>query len=182
MTKLASTLLFVSMFGYSAYAQDTAAASATAPGPGFTDGQIVEILTTINEGELDAAKMANKKAAQPEVKEFAKTMMAEHKKNKKDTKDLAKRLKIDIKKSDASKALKADAKNSNKSLKDAEKAGFDKAYIAQQMSMHEKALKTLDENLIPSAKNPDLKAHLERTRASVSTHLSHAQALQSKML
>ena len=43
------------------------------------------------------------------------------------------------------------------------KSGFDKAFIIQQIAIHEKALKTIKGTLIPSAKDAEFKAHLEKT-------------------
>lgn len=149
---------------------------------GLSDGEIANVLSTINEGEVDAAKMAKDKASNPEVKAFAKMMLDEHKKNEKDTEKLVKKIKSDKKDSDIAKALKADAKTANEALGRVTKEQFDKAYIQQQISMHEKALDKLSNMLIPGAQNPELKSHLEKTRGAVQSHLEHAKSLNSKLM
>ena len=147
----------------------------------MTERQVIKVLTTINEGEIEAAEMAEKKAVHGDVKSYAKTMKSEHEKNKEDTKNLAKKNNFEADESDLAKALKEDAKRLNKELKDNDKANFDRAYVAQQIKMHETALKTLDEELLPSAKNKELKDHLTKTRGAVAMHLDHAKELQSKV-
>lgn len=145
------------------------------------DTQIAKILLTINDGEIDAAKVAKRQAQNKEVKDFASMMKDEHEKNMKETKKLAMDNKIKPEDSDASKALKDEAEKSNKDLKRQDKKAFDLAYMKQQVEMHEKALAKLRDELIPAAQNPDFKAHLEKTQAAVSEHLEHAKALQSKL-
>ena len=146
-------------------------------GISLTDAQIGKIMITINEGEMDAAKLAKSKAQSNKVKEFAKMMTAEHKKNEDDVKNISKRIKGE-EESDLAKTLKEDAKNSNKELQKNDKTTFDHAYIEQQIMMHEKALSTLSDTLIPNATDADLKSHLQRTHAAVEKHLEHAKKLK----
>ena len=147
----------------------------------LSDGQIVEVLETVNEGEIDAATIARDRAQNPAVQQFAKDMQAQHQTNKKDTKELAKQNKIDDKDSGLADALEKEADALNKTLKRAQLNGFDKVYMAQQVAMHEKALSTLRDNLIPFAQSDALKTHLEKTAAAVAMHLEHAKKLQSEL-
>ncbi len=145
------------------------------------DTQIAKILLTINEGEIDAGKVAKSNAQSKAVKDFAAMMVDQHEKNVRETKDLAKRNKINPEDNDTAKMLYEDSKNANRDLKRQGKADFDRAYVKQQIMMHEKALSTLDDTLIPSAQNSEIRAHLEKTRAAVSQHLEHARDLQTKL-
>lgn len=159
----------IMVLSHFAFAQTTA----------LSQEQIAKVLVTINEGEIDAAKLAEKKAQKSDTKEFAKSMIDEHKKNEAETKKLFSRMKIAMADSDLSKSLKEDAKKTNKELKDTDKANFDKAYMDSQVAMHEKALNTLNQTLIPNAKNPDLIDHLKKTQAAVEEHLQHARAMDA---
>lgn len=146
-----------------------------------SDGEIANALTTINEGEIDAAKIADGRAQNKEVKDFAKMMREQHKENMKATKRVAKENDIKMKEGDLSRNLKDEAKQSNKALKENEKSAFDKAYLRQQIAMHEKALTTLNETLIPNAKDAEFKVHLEKTRDDVAKHLDHAKSIEAKI-
>ncbi|MBC7741570.1 MAG: DUF4142 domain-containing protein, partial [Bdellovibrionaceae bacterium] len=57
----------------------------------------------------------------------------------------------------------------------------DNAYVNQQVTMHEKALSTLNDTLIPQASSAELKSHLEKTRGAVSMHLDHAKKMQAQL-
>jgi putative membrane protein len=172
MKKHLSLLIIPALFTMGAYAEDAAK---------LTDGQIDKVLITINEGEIEAAKMATKRADKPQVKEFAKMMLDTHNENVKETKKVATENQITAKDSKLSGILKTDAMTANKDLKSAEKAHFDLAYVNQQIMMHEKALQTLNNTLIPAATDPEFKAHLEKTRTAVAEHLDHAQKLKTQL-
>lgn len=145
------------------------------------DTQIAKIAIVLNDGEVDAAKIARNKVTHPEVKSFATIILDDHKKNIKETKDLAKREKFTPEGSDLSKSLTEEIKQSNKNLKKTNKASLDRAYIDQQVMMHEKALQTFDTILIPQAQNAALKEHLQKTREAVSGHLAQVKQLQTQL-
>lgn len=157
-------------------------AFAQTANPGLSDGEIAKVLVTINQGEVDAAKIAKDKAQNAEVKAFAKMMIDDHKKNEAETKKLIKSLKSDTKDNDIAKSIETNAHNANDELKKADKTAFDKAYLAQQITMHEQALDKLTNMLIPGAKDAAFKAHLEKTRGAVQSHLEHAKTLNSKLM
>lgn len=105
----------------------------------------------------------------------------EHKQNKKETKTVADKNKLDTKDSDLFKSLKDDHKAGKKDLKKNDKSAFDKAYVDMMVTGHEKVLATLDNSLIPNAQNTDLRNHLMKTRGAVAAHLDHAKKLQMGM-
>ncbi|MES3036442.1 MAG: DUF4142 domain-containing protein [Bdellovibrionota bacterium] len=154
---------------------------AQAPAATLNDAQVAMVLVEINEGEVDAGQIAKDKVQLPEVKKFAKDMIDEHKANKKTLKELADKGDFDPKKSDLAKSIKEEAKASNKELKKSGKDVFDKAFLAQQITMHEKALTLIKDTLLPNTKNPALREHLEKTQASVQMHLEHAKELSAKL-
>jgi putative membrane protein len=156
----------------------SAFAAAHAATPALNDGQIAKVLMTVNEGEIEAGELAEDKAKRPEVKDFAKMMISQHKQNKKDTKGLAENNKLDTKKSDLMKSIEQDNKTAKKDLKEADAKSFDKAYVDAMVNGHEKVLALLDNTLIPAAQNAALRDHLTKTRGAVAAHLDHAKKLQ----
>ncbi len=145
------------------------------------DSQIAKIVMTIDDSEIDAGKLARKHAQSQEVKDFAQMMVDRHETNMKATKEFAKKNKIKPEDNDTAKALKEEAKLAEKDLKRQDKTAFDRAYMKNQISMHEKALATLKDSLIPSAQNSDFKAHLEKVASHVAEHLAHAKTIETKL-
>lgn len=156
-------------------------AHAQAPAPSIPDTQIAKIVMTIDEGEIHAGKVAKKHAQNQEVKAFATMMVDRHETNKKELKHFAKKNKIKPEDSDLAKSLKEEAKTAEKDLKRQEKTAFDRAYIKNQIAMHEKALATLRDSLIPSAQNTEFKAHLEKVATHVAEHLEQAKTIETKL-
>lgn len=152
--------------------------AATNSPAALTDAQIAKAMITINEGEIDAAKLAEKNAVSSDVKNFALMMETEHKRNEKETKEIAKKNKISMDKSGLSKSLEADAKQTSKDLKKQPDANFDQAYIGSQVQMHTNALDLIQNTLLPAAQSPELKDHLNTTSKAVAIHLDHAKTLQ----
>ena len=146
----------------------------------LNDAQIRNVLITIDEGEVTSSELAAQRTQNPDVKNLANMMVSTHKENIKETKRITKDNKIKSKESKLSKDLKKEAWQANHDLKKTEATAFDKTYVDQQVMMHSKALTTLNEVLIPNAKDSAFKAHLERTRDTVQAHLEHAQAVQAK--
>lgn len=143
----------------------------------LSDGESAEVMVTLNEGEIDIGQLAKRKATNKQVKDYAKMMVDQHKQNEKDTKRVARKQDLNFKKTDMSKSLEAQAEDAEKTLKKTAKEDFDRAYMNQQVSMHEKALDTVV-SLIETAENEAYKAHLEKTRDAITVHLAHAKEVQ----
>lgn len=145
------------------------------------DTQIAKIVMTIDEGEIDLGKVAKKHAQNQEVKAFATMMVDRHEAGKKELKRFAKKNNIKPEDSVLAKSLEDETEKAEKDLKRQEKSAFDRAYIQSQITMHEKALSTLRDSLIPSAQNTAFKTHLEKVATHVAEHLEHAKTIQTKI-
>lgn len=155
--------------------------SASLIKPTLADGQIAKVLISINNGEADAARWAREHGENKEVKKFAKDMIFGHKDNSKKTEKILRTANLKPEDSELSKNISDESSMSNLTLKSRKGKDLDKAYIAQQISMHQNALSHINNTLIPSVSNASLKSHLEKTRRDVSKHLEHAQSIESKL-
>lgn len=147
----------------------------------ITDSSIAQIVKTADEAEIDAAKLAKRHATNDQVKNFAEQMIKDHKDDKNENKDVAKKNKISEEKSDESKSLKKMAEQKESDLKKLKGAEFDKAYIQSQIDMHKDLLQKLESDYIPKANNPELKAYLEKTKTAVQGHLSKAEEIAKSL-
>jgi putative membrane protein len=165
-------ILATSLMGIIAY-------GATDEGP--TDPQIAAIVVTANTIDIDNGKMAQKKSKDAEIKKFAQQMITDHTAVNKMATDLAKKLKVKPEQSTTTMSLKTEAKGNQAKLAVLKGKDFDKAYVDQEVSFHQKVLDTIDKTLIPSADNQELKALIEKVRPNIQAHLEHAKHLQSTM-
>jgi putative membrane protein len=144
----------------------------------LTEAQIAKVSELVNTAEVDQAKLAQAKAKAPAVKNFAAMMAKHHGEALREQAKIVKKLRINSDESATSAKLKTDAETTLATLKKADAAGFDAAYITSQIEGHQKALDLLDAQLIPSAKTPEVSEALRQARAIVAQHLSDAKALQ----
>jgi putative membrane protein len=154
-------------------------AFAFAEGP--TDPQIAAIVVTANQVDVDAGKLAESKTQNKEVKAFAKQMVTDHTAVNKQAGDLVKKLGVKPETNPTSEALKKGGDENIASLKKLKGKDFDKAYVDHEVDYHQQVLDAVDKVLIPSAKNAELKALIEKVRPAFVAHLDHAKHLQSTL-
>lgn len=147
----------------------------------LNDANIAAIVVAANDAEIDLGQLAQSKGRNADVKAFAKQMETDHGAVNKNAKDLAGRLNLTPEDNATSEQIKSDAKTTKEALEAAEGAAFDKAYVDHEVKYHEDLLAAIDNTLLPSAENADLKQLLTDTRPAVVAHLEHAKNLQAKL-
>ena len=153
----------------------------TSPSSVPTDPQIAMIAVTADNVDIEAAKLAATKTSNPKVKDFANLMVRDHTSVNKKATNLAKKLKITPEESDTSRSLKSDGNTTLEKLRGLSGTEFDKAYIDNEVTYHEAVIKTVDDTLIPNAKNSELKALLQSGKPIFVSHLNHAKELQASL-
>jgi len=149
--------------------------------PQLTDAQIAAITDAANKGEIEQAKLAVRKAKDPQVKAFAQMMIDHHGTEQKKEQQLATTLSLTPETTQTSTQLQTDSQNAISSLSSQNGADFDKAYMDLQVKEHKDVLDAIDNKLIPNAKNAQLKSALEAFRPKVQEHLQKAQEIQQKL-
>jgi|GEM_PF-766510 len=146
----------------------------------LSDAEVLGVATAANDGEVLTAELAIKKATTPDVKQFAGMMKSHHQTALQKGKKLQSKTKLEAAESDASAYLKADADKTLKELRDKDGKAFDRAYMDAQVKAHKDVLTVLDNRLIPSASNGEVKSMLTEMRRTVADHLVKAEDLQKK--
>jgi putative membrane protein len=157
------------------------ASQVFAQGKAPNDAQIAGIVVAANSVDIDAGKLAESKAHDPKVKEFAQRMVTDHTGVNKQASALAQKLKLTPEDSDASKSLKDGGAANVAKLKGMSGSAFDKAYVDHEVVYHQAVLDTIDKTLLPNAKNAELKGLIEKVRPAIDDHLQHAKHLQADM-
>ena len=152
-------------------------AAAQAP----NDAQIAAIVVTANQVDIDAGKLAQAKTHNAQVRDFAQLMVKDHTAVNQSATDLVSRLKVTPEPNPTSESLKEGGDKNLAALRKESGAAFDKAYVDHEVAYHQAVLDAVDHTLIPSAKNPDLKALLVKVRPAFVAHLEHAKSLQASL-
>jgi|SRR5436190_6260147 len=135
------------------------------------DSRALSNLIEANMAEVEAGKLAQQKAQNPEVKQFGQHMVDEHGK-----------MLSELQKMAESKGVKAPASPDRKhqaamkKLQSADGARFDEAYAQQMVKDHQDTLK-LVQKTAKDAKDAELKAAAQKAAPDVQEHLKMAQGL-----
>ena len=146
-----------------------------------SDPQIAGIVVTANQIDVDAGKLAKSKSKNKDVQKFAQQMVTDHTAVNKAAVDLVTKLKVTPEESDASKGLVAGGADNRAKLEKLDGAEFDNAYVDNEVEYHKAVIDTLDQKLIPSASNEELKNTLVGVKPAFDEHLKHAEMLQSQL-
>jgi len=145
----------------------------------LTEGQVIKVLSTANNGEIKQAKTALPKLKTQEARNYAQMMITDHSANEKKAQALASRLNLKPQTSSISTSLQNDSDKMLTML--SRSATPDKDYMTSQVEVHRKVVTMLDKQLIPNAKNAELKNMLTQTRTAVAAHLKKAEQIVAKM-
>jgi len=140
-----------------------------------TDPQIAHIAYTAGQLDIEAAKQAIGKSKNKDVRAFAEDMVRDHTAVNKQALDLVKKLKVTPQDNDTSKALTKQAADKRAELAKLSGAAFDKAYIDNEVAYHKTVNGALENTLIPSASNAELKSLLQTGLKIFQGHEQHAE-------
>jgi len=146
--------------------------------PALSDAQIGMASDVAHTAAIDQSRIAFAKATDPRVKEFAEKMLAEHAKAKRQVQSVVGEARLSPEESPLSTELGVDAGRALFAMREAGEGPIDRTYIDAQLSLHEKYLAALDEQLIPNARDSRLKQALRDTRQRVTSHLDEVRKLE----
>jgi len=146
----------------------------------LNDAQLAAVIQAMNEGEIQAAQLAQNKASSAQVKRFAHDMLTAHRDMMNQYTALLARLQITPMHNAISNQLKTDAQTEMSTLQGVRGKDFDRAYVDAQVRDHNKALELID-RILPNVKNSEMKSSLQSARSKVEAHLRHAEQLQQDL-
>jgi putative membrane protein len=149
--------------------------AASAQGAKPNDAQIAHIAYTAGLADIENAKQALKISKNKEVRAFAQDMERDHKAVNDKALALVKKLKVTPQDNDTSKSIAKGQADERAKLAKLKGAAFDKAYIENEVAYHKTVNGALQNTLIPSASNAELKSLLETGLKIFQGHQQHAE-------
>jgi len=122
--------------------------------------------------EIESAKLAVAKSASGEVKAFAQHLRSDHEKSTAELKAAAAAAKVTV-----TPALDSEKQAMLDRLKAASGAEFDRLFVEQQRTAHQKALNLL-QSYASGGDTAELKDFATKTSAAVKGHLDHANSIK----
>ena len=152
-------------------------ANAVEAGVAADEGDAKFAVDAANGGMAEVAlgKLAEGKAVNAKVKEFATMMVADHTKANDELMALAKTKNITL-----PQAVSTDKQTTMDDLTKKSGSEFDKAYVDQMVDDHKKTI-SLFEDASKNAKDADLKAFADKTLPGLKAHLEHINAIHDSM-
>ena len=144
-----------------------------------TDPQIVGIVETADDIDINYANLALSKARDKQVRDFAQQMITDHSAVQKSVINLASKLNVTPADSPTSDSLKAQAQQTLEKLRGLKGKAFERSYVDNEVSYHEAVINATKTVLIPSARNAELKSALQGAEPLFEGHLAHAERVQS---
>jgi putative membrane protein len=162
----------------------TPPATATTPmadaNSGWTDANVVDVLTVANQGEVDYSQIGVDKATNASVKEFAQMMVKDHGAMLDAVKSLSTKLNVVPASNDKASDRKEESTKDITDLNAKTGKDFDKEFMDEQVDMHQETLDLLND-LDSRTTNADLKAAIAEAKPKVQAHLDQAKAVKDKM-
>lgn len=147
----------------------------------LSDPQVAHVAVTANTIDADLAKLALQRARSADVKAFAQMMIDDHTGVNRQAAALAKKLNVTPAANDVSASLEKGAGEARAKLQNLRGAAFDRAYMAREVEYHAAVLNAIDNLLIPTTQNAELKELLQTVRPAVAAHLERARQIQQSM-
>lgn len=147
----------------------------------MTDAMVAEIFTSANDAEIEQAQLALTNAQNERVRQYAQQMIDDHSAANDRTWAAVDDADVRAARTDAAGALRDNSRETVQALGTYEGADFDRAYMETQVNMHRHQLETLDNTLIPGARDRDLDRLLTDTRPTIQEHLRMAQDVLSSL-
>ncbi len=152
------------------------------PSTPLVDDDIVAILEAINTTQIQQAQLARAKGRSSAVKNLADTIMVENTVALQQVQAMATQWLLVANTGNSTlQALVTDLLQEIDTLRSKGGGDFDTAYIDEMVRGHQKSLSLIDETLIPTARNGELKAHLRFQKAHMEAQLRVAEDVQHKL-
>jgi predicted outer membrane protein len=140
----------------------TTATMVAGRAPSLSDQQVAAVRIAMHDGQMDQGRLAEQRALNLRVRDFAATLVSKHAVAKERHTELLHRLDMAPVESASSEAVKAEDRETLESLKSASGSSFDEVFLDVEVEQQHRILDAIGNHLIPNTRNPDLKADLVR--------------------
>lgn len=150
--------------------------------PVVTDGEVLAVLETITDSNIDHARDAQKAASDKRVKKFAESIVKRNTAAKRRQATLRARHNLQAVGGQMSQTFKREVDQAFSDMPAGEKGlAYDRAYIDNQIEILTNAIGHINNRLLPNVQLPALRTELQTVVGQLETDLKSAQKLQSQL-
>jgi predicted outer membrane protein len=144
----------------------------------YTDDQILAMLQTFNTGTLDLVALVPDRSRDPSVKRFASILQKDHAGAREQESRLAERLVMKPVTTDRMREMQTETAKEVDKLRAMSGHDFDVEFVTNEVDRQRDCLAMIDLQLVPSAKLPEIRAHLTSVRDDIDHHLRDGESLK----
>jgi len=150
-------------------------------GQEYTNAELVGFVNAYNDAEVEVGKLAQTKATDTQVRDFARRIVSEHGALKTEVTTAAQRLSLTPTMPTADENLPEDHQTGMRELNALAKGReFDRAFVKHEIKMHKKVLDEVEDALRRN-RNQEIRPVLEKARDGLRAHLTTAEELERKL-
>lgn len=178
-----------------------APASAPAPAPGaprrtepapaparvqgrerIDDANIAAMVLASNNTDISYARLVPARGERDDIRKFAERMLTDHVGVNQLVSNLLTKLDLTPEDNTASLDMRDESANKRDIMREMSGYTFDSTYIENEVSYHRKFLASIDQVMLPAARNADLRRLLTSVRPAVAAHLAHAEQVRADVI
>ena len=156
-------------------------AGAVSGNTSVTPEAILSQMNVANTMEIQLSTLAAKKASSAQVKQVARKLVADHTKNREEVRALAQKVNVTLTPSQGGSVSAADSVAMPADLQAKSGADFDKAFIQHEIDDHRANIERIQNQIVPTVQNDELKTYLQKTVTDMQGHLSSLQQVQQQL-
>jgi putative membrane protein len=145
-----------------------------------TDGQILQIVRSLNDAEIKQAELVMDESENTELKVVAQSIINDHEDSNEKIDDLVDG-DLSLDDSPLNETLSDQAEATFEMLDELEGSQLDCQYLQAQVEQHELVIDTIKNDLMPDSKNPAVQAFLTESAPKLDQHMMSAQAAMKTM-
>ncbi|GHA86998.1 DUF4142 domain-containing protein [Modicisalibacter luteus] len=150
----------------------TAAAEVSEP---LSSAEILQVLHVINMGEINQAQLALQRSANPQVQQTAQTIIEDHTASDQRIANAAQMLGVRLEGTSLSEGIQFQAEQIRETLAELSGPEFNQTYLEKQVELHNVALDTVRNQLLPNAEQREVTQLLEQAIPKLQHHRDLAQ-------
>lgn len=163
-------------------AAKTAQQAAPRPIGNISDANIAAMVLASNNTDISYARLVPARAERTDIKEFAQRMLTDHIGVNGLVTELLAKLDVTPEDNPASLDMRDESANRRDMMRDLAGYAFDSTYIENEIVYHRKFLASIDDVMLPRARNGDLQTLLTAVRPAVAAHLAHAEQVRANVI
>ena len=142
---------------------------------------IANVAMVTNTTEIQEGQIALQRSTNESVRQFAQRMITDHQFLNDQLSRVMAGQQIGAPAIPLSQQVQDGSRNTQQVLHGLSGPAFDQAYMDRQVELHEWALETIDDTLLPSTSDSELRSLLETTRTTMAEHLQQARQIRASL-